>query len=114
MRVKIGSREWEIELDQYGIDKQAMVVDAGSKLDNTGGKVGLHWINPQYAGGNKKVLAFWAADYEAIKIEVKKIQAEETAKKENVRKVEVKTRVHGVDGWCDKCHSYCYGDCEAN
>lgn len=21
---------------------------------------------------------------------------------------------HGADGWCDKCHSYCYGDCEAN
>lgn len=20
----------------------------------------------------------------------------------------------GVDGWCNKCHSYCYGDCEAN
>ena len=20
-------------------------------------------------------------------------------------------RVHGVNGWCDKCRSYCYGDC---
>ena len=20
----------------------------------------------------------------------------------------------GVDGWCNKCHSYCYGDCDAN
>lgn len=20
----------------------------------------------------------------------------------------------GVNGWCNKCHSYCYGDCEAN
>jgi hypothetical protein len=19
----------------------------------------------------------------------------------------------GVDGWCDKCHSYCYGDCQS-
>ena len=19
-----------------------------------------------------------------------------------------------VSGWCNKCHSYCYGDCEAN
>lgn len=19
----------------------------------------------------------------------------------------------GFDGWCDKCHSYCYGDCDA-
>lgn len=22
-------------------------------------------------------------------------------------------KVHGVNGWCNKCHSYCYGDCEA-
>lgn len=21
---------------------------------------------------------------------------------------------HGVNGYCRKCHSYCYGDCEAN
>lgn len=20
----------------------------------------------------------------------------------------------GVSGWCNKCHSYCYGDCTAN
>lgn len=21
---------------------------------------------------------------------------------------------HGKNGYCRKCHSYCYGDCEAN
>ena len=21
---------------------------------------------------------------------------------------------HGINGYCRKCHSYCYGDCEAN
>jgi len=24
------------------------------------------------------------------------------------------TRTHGVNGWCNKCHSYCYGDCDAH
>ena len=22
--------------------------------------------------------------------------------------------IHGVNGYCRKCHSYCYGDCDAN
>lgn len=22
-------------------------------------------------------------------------------------------QVHGANGWCNKCHSWCYGDCEA-
>ena len=22
-------------------------------------------------------------------------------------------RKHGVDGWCDKCQSWCWGDCES-
>lgn len=21
---------------------------------------------------------------------------------------------NGMDGWCDKCHSYCFGDCDAH
>jgi hypothetical protein len=35
---------------------------------------------------------------------------------ETERKSETKTKpvsAHG-NGWCNKCHSYCYGDCEAN
>ena len=23
-------------------------------------------------------------------------------------------RVHGVNGWCDRCKSYCYGDCHTH
>jgi hypothetical protein len=28
--------------------------------------------------------------------------------------IPIAPKVHGVNGWCDKCRSYCWGDCEAN
>jgi hypothetical protein len=40
----------------------------------------------------------------------KKQKAIENEKRINAEQAERETH----DGWCNKCHSYCYGDCEAN
>lgn len=40
-------------------------------------------------------------------------QAKQAKIKKNQRDIEAIENSHGF-GWCDKCHSYCFGDCEAN
>jgi len=36
------------------------------------------------------------------------------AKKNAAEVAELETQRDQNPGWCNKCHSYCYGDCEAN
>lgn len=45
-----------------------------------------------------------AAEYETVK-------ADEVAKENAI--INAKPETHGA-GWCNKCHSYCWGDCETN
>lgn len=56
-----------------------------------------------------------AAASEAETTEYTKIKQIEVAKKEQEWEAirNYKSEAHGP-GWCSKCRSYCYGDCEAN
>ena len=51
------------------------------------------------------VKAFWA--------ELRKLQAQKPPRVEEDYDIESEPK-HGYNGYCRKCHSYCYSDCEAN
>ena len=55
----------------------------------------------------------------ATNTEYKAIKSDEAAKKEQAKTnaveiADMDARMRQHPGWCDKCHSHCYGDCEAN
>lgn len=63
-----------------------------------------------------KVMIFWQALKELQK--APRLQppytAEETARIEKLEEYNESEPEHGISGYCRKCHSYCWGDCEAN
>ncbi len=61
----------------------------------------------------EKAMAFWRALESLKKAPAAPVYtAGETARMERLE-LEMTEPVHGVNGYCRKCHSYCWGDCEA-
>jgi hypothetical protein len=65
----------------------------------------MNWLNDQgkmeepVTGETKdQAIKFWA--------ELEELQNQKP------QSVEITEETHGA-GWCEKCHSYCYGDCQA-
>lgn len=72
----------------------------------------MHWIDPVTGYANQPVtgiereqaIAFWDALF-----------ARQQQKPPYVEQSDTDTEPrHGQNGYCRKCHSYCYGDCQAN
>ncbi len=71
----------------------------------------MHWIgaNGRMAESvegetREQVLAFWN--------ELSNLQKQKPPRRDEPE-IDPEPK-HGVNGYCRKCHSYCYGDCEAN
>ena len=72
----------------------------------------MHWLNAQGYMAEKvegetcqAVEDYWA--------ELRKLQEQKPPRVEAVYDFDPEPR-HGQNGYCRKCHSYCYGDCKAN
>lgn len=104
---------------KYNFDKAENDVFSWSTWDGTSGNMlkhketgrwiyQMHWLNERGKMAERvdgdtreQASAFWA--------ELEQLQAQKPPRREEDYSVEK----HGF-GWCNKCHSYCYGDCEAN
>ena len=51
-------------------------------------------------------------EYQQIQAEEAEEKAQIEANQAEIAEMEAERRAH--PGWCDKCGSYCYGDCESN
>jgi len=73
----------------------------------------MQWVDPKSGyvtetvdnETRKAVKDFWA--------ELRNLQAQKPPRIEADYDYESEPR-HGKNGYCRKCHSYCYGDCKAN
>lgn len=106
---------------KYNFDKAENDVFSWSHWDGTNGGIlrhkasgrsiyQMHWLNEkgkmaeEVTGETRKqALDFWA--------ELAQLEAQKQPETDEDYDYEPE---HGVDGYCRKCHSYCYGDCEAN
>ena len=61
----------------------------------------------------EKVMAFWRA-MEGLKENPAPLYTGEESAKIEKMDFEMTEPKHGKNGYCRKCHSYCWGDCEAN
>jgi len=74
------------------------------------------YVNCMWCGGFSGIIK---ADADAVAVvEIKKesaplTMAEESAISKTIEIIEQKSNSNTHAGWCDKCGSYCYGDCES-
>jgi hypothetical protein len=107
---------------KYNFDKAENSIFSWSSWDGTSGKTLTHkatgrqiyqmsWLDkngymaePVVGETREQAMAFWA-ELETLKNQKPPRRDEDYAEPEPK---------HGVNGYCRKCHSYCYGDCDAN
>lgn len=77
-------------------------VSPGSENDNTMEGIGIHWEYLQYAKPSPLVAELRSLIHEFRQLEEPK-ETEAT----------VERPIKSVNEPCPKCHTYCYGDCEA-
>jgi len=102
-RIKVGDREYVHDKHRDGY--YGLIVEPGSEMDTTMGKIGIAWVYLQYAS------CPLSQEMRDDKITSLIYEAEEA--EEEARERAVKIRVEKTPGMCPYCHTVCYGDCQS-
>lgn len=102
---------------QYNFDQAENDIFSWNTWDGTSGKTLKH-----KASGREIYQMRWSDTGKPVETEIKQAACNfwdelHALQKQPAPKVSepVETEpAHGHNGYCRKCHSYCYGDCEAN
>lgn len=104
---------------KYNFDKAENDTFLWSSFDGTNGNSLTHkptgrqiyqmtWMDDKKSVSDdikQEAITFWS--------ELATLQSQKPPKKASTHKIEEEPK-HGENGYCRKCHSYCYGDCDAN
>ena len=99
-----------VERTENGIDYMGAAMAAMREMGITEA-----YINCMWCGGFSGMIEVGAIDAEEI---AAPLAAEEVAAYERAADEDALTEMdrnnHGRPGWCNICHSFCFGDCQAN
>lgn len=102
-----GKEEWGAYFSTYKVDKKDMPCVGDKIMVRT--KAGE--IHERIVGRKNKTFK----NYLVLQLEPNAEVAQNAAERYAAKVGEqVKKPVSPVNGWCNKCQSYCYGDCEAS
>jgi len=98
---------------KYNFEKAENDTFSWTAFDGTSGKTLTH-----KESGRKIYQMAWVDTGEKVTDELKNqviLFRDELKKLQNpeIEEIEFSEEEHGI-GWCNICHSYCYGDCQAN
>ena len=73
----------------------------------------MQWVDPKSGYVTGKIDDETCQAVKAFRAELRNLQDQKPPRVEADYDFDPEPR-HGQNGYCRKCHSYCYGDCQAN